>query len=100
MKVLAVCDQGNNRSVTVAAVLKYRPGMDVLTAGLQTNSGPTLVMLCNWADIIITTARDQKVPCHQEKVRLCDIGPDVYPRPFNPQLLRKVRLLVNDMDLS
>jgi hypothetical protein len=49
-------------------------------------------MLFDWADHIIVTDTDQFVPTrHQRKVRLWDIGPDVFPRPFNKTLLAVVR---------
>lgn len=99
-RILVLCDHGNNRSVHVAAQLKYL-GNDVLTAGLQKNSAATLDMLCHWADRIIVTAADQleslRLDPHDDgKVELWDIGPDVYPRPFNPTLLKKVRALVQE----
>ena len=31
---------------------------------------------------------------HPEKVQLWNIGPDIYPRPFNPELLAIVKQLM------
>lgn len=90
MRLLVVCDQGNNRSVTLAYVLKYQ-GHDVLTAGLATNSLQTLELLGDWADRIFTTARDQRFPTHPEKVQCVNLGPDRYPRPLNKDLLRMAK---------
>lgn len=96
MKILVLCDQGNNRSVTLAHHLKYWDH-DVLSAGLKTNSKSTLFFLMDWADRIITTDRDQQVPLrYLSKAQLWDLGPDVYPRPFNPDLKDKVRGLMQD----
>lgn len=90
-KILCVCNEGNNRSVTVAHQLKYL-GHDCIPVGLSTNSQSTLELLCEWADHIIVTDSEQQVPPqHQSKVRLWDIGPDVFPRPFNKTLLAVVR---------
>lgn len=100
MKILVLCDEGNNRSVTVAHHLKYW-GHDVIAAGLKRNSPETLQMLSEWADRIVLTERCQ-VPAIQSmwpplpaafssKLDLWDIGPDVYPRPFNKDLLAIVR---------
>lgn len=97
MKILVLCDEGNNRSVTVAHHLKYW-GHDVIAAGLKRNSPETLEMLSEWADRIVLTERSQ-VPVIQSmwptafssKLDLWDIGPDVYPRPFNKDLLAIVR---------
>ena len=96
MKILVVCDQGNNRSVTIAHHLKYW-GHDVISAGLTMNAQDTLELLVDWADRIILTDRTQAIVTNHEagaKVQLWDVGPDVYPRPFNKQLLKKVRTLM------
>jgi len=95
-KLLVVCQQGNNRSVTIASSLKYAEGgQDVLTAGLETNTKATLAMLFKWADRIILTDQTQRVPEEfLDKVRLWDVGADTYPRPHNLELLRKARSLI------
>src|SRR4051812_17963854 len=96
MKILVVCHQGNNRSVTIAHQLKYM-GHDVLSVGTETNSKDTLRMLTAWADKIIMTEPGQKVPINSDevaKVELWNIGEDKYPRPFNKQLLAIVKRLI------
>lgn len=99
MKILCVCDQGNNRSVTFAHLLKYK-GHETLSAGLQTNSPETLTMLFKWADIIIITAVDQDIPDEfVPKVTLMNVGPDTYPRPFNKELYAQARYLISKSDL-
>lgn len=96
MKILVVCDEGNNRSVTLAHQLKYLDH-DVLTAGLKRNSPETIDLLCSWADKIIRTSADQDTPYdYLDKTYLWQIGPDVYPRPFNKQLLKIVRKLIEE----
>lgn len=97
MKILCICDEGNNRSVTLAQVLKYE-GHETLSAGGVRNSKETLIMLCDWADLIILTEKsqyhyltDQYLP----KTELLNIGPDNYPRPFNKQLLRIIKMLLD-----
>lgn len=93
MRILVVCDEGNNRSVTIASRIKYL-GHDVLTAGLRRNDPGTLRMLAEWADRIITTDTDQHFNWPDpDRVRLWCVGPDRYKRPFNPQLLA----IVNDL---
>lgn len=99
MRLLTVCDQGNNRSITLAHQLKYL-GHDVLSAGLQTNKDETLRMLYDWAERIITTDTTQVIPDKfQSKVVLFDLGIDVYPRPFNTTLLQKVKWLIKNQPL-
>lgn len=106
MKVLVICDQGNNRSVTIAGQLKYW-GHDVIPVGLQTNSVETLHMLAAWADRIIFTERGQVMPVGDSmgldemseamaKMQLWDVGPDTYPRPLNKELLAKVKRLMQE----
>lgn len=92
-KILVLCNQGNNRSVTIAHLIKYL-GHDVIAAGLDTNSPATLAMLGDWADKIILTDGTQHLAGYDHKTQLWDIGPDTYPRPFNKELLAKVRALV------
>lgn len=92
MKILVLCDQGNNRSVTLAHHLKYW-GHDVIPAGVKTNSPETLNLLKDWADKIIITEAGQ-LSADTPKLELWDIGLDIYPRPFNPQLLTIVRTLM------
>lgn len=99
-KILCVCDQGNNRSVTFAHLLKYK-GYETLSAGLQTNSPETLELLFMWADFIIITAVDQVIPAEfVPKVILMDVGPDTYPRPFNKELYSQAKWLINKWALS
>jgi CheY-like chemotaxis protein len=96
MRILVVCDQGVNRSVTLAHQLKYL-GHDVLSAGLARNSQETLELLFDWAEKIITTEGCQSIPeQHAAKTELWDIGPDYYPRPHNKALLRIVRRLIDE----
>lgn len=105
MKILVLCDQGNNRSVTLAHHLKYW-GHDVIPAGLKTNSQDTLIMLVKWSDRIIITEQSQVVelgtiwswPLSElsPKLQLWNIGPDNYPRPFNKELLVIVRRLMEE----
>ena len=65
----------------------------MLSAGLAMNPAPTLQMLCDWADRVICTDCTQGETLNlkvkvavPEKLQLWDIGPDIYKRPFNPEL--------------
>lgn len=87
MKVLCVCDQGNNRSVQFAHLLKYMKH-DTIPVGLSTTSYETLKMLFDWADVIICTDDTQVIPSeYMHKYKLWNVGPDRFPRPFNHELL-------------
>src|SRR5215469_1024279 len=107
MRILILCDQGNNRSVVLASRLKYfggKPYHDVLTAGFETNTVPTISMLGQmWAQKIIVTDKPQLSQIHDilprkyhDLVELWDIGPDTYPRPHNKSLLAIVSKLIED----
>lgn len=101
MKILTVCDQGNNRSVQFAHLLKYKyKGSDTIPVGLSSHSKETLEMLFKWADVIILTDRVQKVPDeYKDKVKVWDVGEDRYPRPFNPELHQLARKLIEENPL-
>jgi hypothetical protein len=95
MKILTVCNEGNNRSVQFSHLLKYW-NHDVIPIGLDNTSEETLNMLFNWADYIIITAKDQKIPMrYYSKVVLFNIGDDHYPRPFNKELFTKAKEILN-----
>lgn len=95
-KIVTVCDLGCNRSVMFAHRLKFW-GNDTIPIGLKNTTLSTLEMLFHWADLIITTASDQEIPDQfKHKVILLDVGPDVYPRPFNKVLNQKASQLLKD----
>lgn len=100
MKILILCDHGNNRSVVLASRLKYIGPHDILTAGFETNEDETIVMLERWADLIIVVEEgmDTKVthPYNFQKTQVWNIGPDRYPRPHNKELLAIVTQLIAD----
>lgn len=99
MKVLCVCDQGNNRSVQFAHLLKYLKH-DTIPIGLRTTSDGTLKMLFEWADVIICTDDTQAVPDkYQAKYKLWNVGPDRYPRPFNHELLVMAKRIIAENPL-
>ena len=60
MKIVTMCYGGNSRSVAMSYLLKGQ-GHDVLTCGCGANSGGTLKMLFDWADVIVVMA-DEFLP--------------------------------------
>jgi len=92
MKVLCVCQNGNNRSVFMAYRLK-RHGHEALAAWWNKTSSSTLAMLCNWADKIIVMEQgfQSRIPtAYAAKVLLADIGPDEWGPQWHPELKRRV----------
>lgn len=104
MKILILCDEGNNRSVVLKSRLQYcGDGHDILTAGLNRNSYETIRNLISWADLVILTDSDQAAWWEEyvpnffiPKMEVWNIGPDIYPRPHNKELLKIVTKLIED----
>lgn len=97
--ILCLCEHGNNRSVTMAWLLKYVENFETLTAGLAYHTPATLKMLYDWADVI--TVPEEKLLAlvpeeYKHKIKFYNIGPDIYPRPFNKALLKKARDMMNE----
>lgn len=92
MRILCVCEEGNNRSVTLAQRLRYH-NHETIAVGINRHSATTIDMLVRWADLVITVDRPVHIYVlqhHQiaKQVELWNIGPDKYPRPFNKELMR------------
>lgn len=99
MKIVCVCDQGNNRSVQFASLLRYKyKGAETLPIGINTTSKETQEMLFTWADYIIITHGTlwHRIPEeYKSKTKLFDVGPDRYPRPFNPVLYNLAKNIID-----
>lgn len=114
-RILIVCDEGNNRSVTIAGQLKYW-GHDTLTVGLNRNTDATIGGLADgWAESIILTSNNQlakfRIACRrmfagwnrgrdawtriEPKIQIWELGPDTYNRPYNKELLAIVKTHIN-----
>lgn len=102
MKILTVCDQGNNRSVMFAHLLKYW-GNECIPIWIKTNSLETIHMLYDWADSVILTEFSQKAFFENwfnlNKIHVLEVWPDTYPRPFNKDLHEKIKLLLEENKL-
>lgn len=94
MKILAVCQGGNVRSVTLAYILKYERGLDALACGWEPNTEETKDMLYNWADriVVMQTEFKDKIPeQYRDKVVTCDVGPDRWGRSLDSDLGNVIR---------
>lgn len=94
MKILTVCQRGNNRSAALAYILRDERGPnEVIACGPETSSEETMTMLCNWADKIICVAKGFDVPERWQYKRIrFDIGDaDYWGVGFHPDLLAKLR---------
>ncbi len=92
--ILCVCEHGNNRSVTMAHILKYTDNFETLTAGLAYHTPETLKMLFDWAEVIVVPEYKllSLVPeQYKSKIKYYNLGEDKYPRPFNMILYNKAK---------
>ncbi len=102
MKIVTICDQGQNRSVTFAALLRVKYKAEVIPVGFLNTSRSTRKMLYDWADVIICIVgkRAHWIPEeYKHKVKVWDIHPDIYPRPFNPLLRIKAGSIIESNPL-
>src|SRR5258708_29933733 len=92
MRIVTVCEQGLNRSVTAKWVLQFRKH-EVIAAGVKNLSPETLAMLYGWADrIILLDARFvDGIPA--DKLLVWDVGPDRFHTEgrFHPELVALIR---------
>ncbi len=97
MRILCICEHGNNRSTNLATRLRYEYYAETIPIGTKRVSNKTMRMLCEWADyIIVVEARlvTDVLSEYKEKLQVWEIGPDTYPRPYNAELDAIVRKLV------
>ena len=97
--ILCVCEFGNNRSVTMAWLLKHVSNFETLACGLNYHTIETKKMLFEWADVIVVPQQELLafIPEeHKHKIKFYNIGEDIYPRPHNPELLRKAKKLMDE----
>lgn len=91
MKVLTVCEQGLNRSVTAKWLLQHH-GHEVIAAGTANLSPETFDMLCKWAERIILL--DRSLPFNdldEDKLIVWDVGADHYEHHYNRELVANLR---------
>jgi predicted protein tyrosine phosphatase len=100
MKVLTVCQGGNSRSVGCGFLLKYKYGIDAIACGWEGNKPETVEFLCEWADIIMImqTEFDKHIqPRFHYKLRVVDVGPDIWCNSLHPDLLAKCDSILSTM---
>ncbi len=103
MKILCICEHGNNRSCNLATHLKYEYYAETIATGTRRVSNKTMKMLCEWADHIIVIQPElvnDTIRKYKGKLQIWDLGPDIYPRPYNTVLDAKCRELVEMRPLS
>ena len=98
LKVLFVCSQNQLRSPTAEAVFAGQPGLEVLSAGTNTDAAnPICADLIDWADIIFVMEETHRKKLNKmfgsllREKRLIVLGiPDQY-RYMDPDLVEILR---------
>lgn len=97
MKIVCVCHEGNTRSVSLAAELKYR-GHAAVAIGIKFSKEGLMDLVCNWADRVIVMEEKiaQGVPKQfHNKLSCCDVGRDRYYDRCHPELVQLVKDFCN-----
>ena len=96
MKILCVCHSGNVRSVALARLLRKR-GHESIGVGIKQTT--LLPLLCDWAERIypmdFEVGGQLSAQGYGTKLRSdYMVGPDDWKQPDHPDLLRRLRDLV------
>jgi predicted protein tyrosine phosphatase len=91
MRILTICEQGLNRSVTCKYLLQ--DSHEVIAAGLNLTPD-TLAMLVDWADRVILLDARFSTGWPPEKLVICNVGPDHFEHHYNPELVQLLRNLL------
>ena len=89
MNFLCICRAGSTRSVACANALKRR-GQNAVAAGMDYNSPEPIGMLSHWADRIVLMYHwnpDFIPASERHKVRLLDVGRDIWQNPTHPNIV-------------
>lgn len=102
MNILVVCAGAVCRSVAMALVLK-QDGHDAIAISADWNYPDTFDMMSQWADRIVLMEPKFKGHIHSlyhDKIRVCDVGPDIWLNPLKDDLLQKCYNWVKDGGLN
>ena len=98
MKILCICHGGNVRSVALKHALNSA-GHDAIACGLSENSPETVAHLMDWADRVFLMVPGHNIPLppsNADKVRIADVGDDIWGSSTHPELKAKVRGLIHN----
>lgn len=93
MKILTMCGYGHNRSVAAAYILSHDQGHETVAVGHR-HGQELRAYLYAWADRIVVMEPHyaRYVPAaYAGKVRVCNVGPDVYGDPRNVTLSNHIK---------
>lgn len=99
MKILCVCQRGNSRSVGMAFALKEIYNTEAIACGIDAVSSDTWKLLYDWADLVVVM-HDELLPYipaeTQDKIKLCNVGEDIYWRGVDLNLLDQCRNFIKN----
>jgi hypothetical protein len=88
-KFLTICEGGIVRSVSLAAVLRWDFKQDAVPLSGAKSSDEVISLLSDWAEYIIVMWNPavERIPKRNiGKIRLFDVGPDIWGNPMHPEL--------------
>ena len=103
MKILTVCAGAVCRSVGMAYVLKRHFQHDALAISYDYNAPSTFLALSRWAKRIVVMQphfADRIPEKYKPKVRVCDVGRDIWVDPLNEELLEKCFIWIRNGGLD
>lgn len=105
MKILAVCNGGNCRSVTLASMIKQDDhSVEAIPIGVRTSSQETIRLLADWADKIVVVADGpiiNKFPKgYENKLIHIDIGKDKWVQAMHPKLVQIIKKALLNTELK
>jgi len=89
MRFMCVCEAGTVRSGAAAHALKYYFGQEAIAASHSKLKDDTFEMLCGWADriVLMQPKFGDRIPDqHKGKVKVFDVGQDVWGNPLDKRL--------------
>lgn len=88
-RFLTVCEGGIVRSVSLAAVLRWDFAQDAVPLSGAKSSDEVIRLLSEWSEyiVIMWSPAVERIPkVHAHKIRLFDVGPDIWGNPMHPKL--------------
>jgi hypothetical protein len=102
--ILCLCQRGNVRSATLAAILRDVYGLqDVIATGVDTTSADVLINLAYHSDkifVIGDTSLIERLPPQITNAVHIDIGPDRWQHPMHPDLIKTIFVALESIGVS
>lgn len=114
IKILTVCIGGMVRSAGISDVLRNDMGIDSVALSAINNHDDTMVMMCEWADVIVPVEPqyENEVPNEYKfkwgnckmwdtgfnnKRKVMNLGADVWGNARHPELRQIIKTRINEI---